>query len=326
MNIKLTDSNRLEIKELFDKEVSVKDIAAKFNVSNTTVRDTIIKMGGVFKPQTDTKRRYKLNEACFDNFTTEDSLYFYGLLLGDGNISKDRPRIKISLMKSDREILEKFRLFLGTDRPIKENKLNFSVVVDSVKISKVLSEQNFEPAKSTKEKLPAFYSRENYEMRHFWRGLVDADGSLYFGKYSENICLLSSEEIASEFKEFVKYHLGIEGSRLEQHQTSTKCFYSKFHCRNAIKVAEMLYKDSNIFLDRKFCKYLEFMKREIRFIEKDANRYIYFSKDIGKWKVYIDIPRNPFRDKKKVYLGAFKDKDVAVSIRDEFVSLYKSLL
>lgn len=113
MNIKLTNSDRLEIKELFDQGLSTKDIASKFNVSDTTIRDAVNRMGGVFKPQTDTKRKYKLNEECFGDFSTEDSLYFYGLLLGDGNISKDRPRVKISLMKPDREILEKFRLFFG---------------------------------------------------------------------------------------------------------------------------------------------------------------------------------------------------------------------
>lgn len=325
MNIKLTENDRVVIKELFDSGFSTKDIATKFNISDTTVRYSIAKMGGVFKPQTDTKRKYKLNENCFGDFSTEHSLYFYGLLLGDGNISKDRPRIKISLMKSDKELLEKFRDFLGTDRPIVENKLNFAVTVDSVKIASILSEQYLEPAKSTKEKLPKFYSRDSYEMRHFWRGLIDADGSLYFGKYSENICLLSSEEVASEFREFIKHHLDIEGSNLEQHRTSKRCFYSKFHCRNALKVADMLYKGSNIFLERKFSKYLEFMEREIRFIEKDINRYIHFAKDSNKWKIYVNVPKNIFRDKTAVYLGGYSTKEEAIKVRDEFVALMSLL-
>lgn len=326
MNIKLDHNQKLEIKELFDLGHSTKDIASKFAVSRTTVRQVINVLGGKFKSSSDTNRKYSLNEDCFGNFETEDSLYFFGLLLGDGNISKDRPRIKIGLQKCDKEILDKFAEFLGSDRPLKAYKNNYSLVIDSVRISEILLANNFEPCKSTRERIPKFYNREDINMRHFWRGLIDADGSLFISKdQKEHLNLISSIEVINEFEAFVKFHTGISMTSVQQHTTTKDCYYANYYCRNALTVADMLYKDSSIFLQRKFEKYEELMSKEHRFIKKDLDRYVSYIKSQNVYKVYIDIPANKFRGKTKVYLGRFKNIEDARKVRDEFVILLRGL-
>ena len=96
-------------------------------------------------------------------------------------------------------------------------------------------------------------------MRHFIRGYFDGNGSIYMNKcksYKYVRCSISSGSYEFLFG-LSKYleEIGIK-SFITNDRNSYKLFIGGKH--NCKRFADYMYKDSNIYLDRKYEKYLSY--------------------------------------------------------------------
>lgn len=95
------------------------------------------------------------------------------------------------------------------------------------------------------------------------RGYCDGDGSLSFGKKISNITdKITYYPLLSFVGTFnildgIKNHLGMEKNILK---TKDEIYSLAYSHRKAKKVADLLYKNSTIYLDRKYEKYLDFCR------------------------------------------------------------------
>ena len=64
--------------------------------------------------------KYKRNSDVFEKIDTEEKAYWLGFLYADGYINEKRKFVDIGLKRSDRGHLEKFRQFLESDVPIRD--------------------------------------------------------------------------------------------------------------------------------------------------------------------------------------------------------------
>jgi intein-encoded DNA endonuclease-like protein len=192
-------------------------------------------------------RIYSINESVFEE-NTEGSMYWAGFLMADGNLFESKKvskRIQIGLHNKDREHLEKLNLFLQTDRPLyRENKGTASkLIISSERIFDSLKRFGLKPKKSKTAKASNFAAKN----RHFWRGVVDGDGSIYFDKQGPCLSLVGSKSIVQQFRDFVLMHVNTEAKVL----THKTIFEIKLSGEKAIAIIKELYKDCSWFLERK---------------------------------------------------------------------------
>lgn len=253
-----------------------------------------------------TTKKIQKYEHAFCDFSKEHDAYFYGLLLSDGNISKDTNAISLSLKESDLHLLEEFKAYLKSDRKILQQqtckgRIQYRFIFDSALIKERLQEQNFEPRKSTRERLPNFNWQDN---RHFWRGVVDGDGSLFFNKNSPKISLCGSKEILTGFNLFCAKHCFTKPKKL--YKTNTENFYTVCYAgEEALRVMKLLYDGSKVHLNRK--KILVKQYEEV-FIPKSPNKNIRLLPS-GRYNVKIGFNR------KRVNVGTFDSYEEALEAR-----------
>lgn len=251
-----------QIKDILAKylnNISALRISKEYGVGISVIK-RIIEGNGVHWDNLPTnyklKTGSKINRECFKDFTTEQEMYFFGLLLADGCIVSNSNNIQICLQTRDLNILEKFKNFLGSDLNIKKktNQEAFLLSFSDKVIADKLREVGLESAKSLREKLPTFYDGNSLEMRHFWRGFVDGDGSVRsLASYrSRGFGLIGTLELVSSFEGFCRKFANTSAREYSQNKAVNKnCYEIEFTGIDASAIANLLYSDCSISLDRK---------------------------------------------------------------------------
>lgn len=208
---------------------------------------------------------YDINENIFDEVTDEEQAYWLGFLFADGNISKKNYYICINLSGKDLSHLEKFKKFLNYKREIITYKTKQGYLVSRLSVSNKhmwnrLNEIGCTPNKTNILKFPIeLFKNKEHLIRHFIRGYWDGDGCLTYrdkDKKRAEANVISTNDFLKEMQKYfpVKQKENIPIKHKENNIIRT------WTCegRSALKVAEYLYKNSKIYLERKYQKYLEF--------------------------------------------------------------------
>lgn len=129
-------------------------------------------------PTPSRQRKYACDEQYFTRLTAE-SAYWLGFILADGNVyvrwRNNRPQFVFSLYSVDREHLEWFRSCLGSNHPITRAKTGvYTFRVLSYGLCLSLEHRGIVPCKSKIVEMPELPTRLE---KHFWRGVIDGDGS-----------------------------------------------------------------------------------------------------------------------------------------------------
>jgi hypothetical protein len=254
--------NQIDIaKDLYLSGKSTYKIAEVFNIDHETVAYALKKIGVEIRPKTDKVYYHdNFNHKAFSDMSDEKSLYFYGLLLADGCLSKNKSgkynHIAIALKEEDKYMLQYLLDYLGSDNSIRDvsyfdkrtnktyhsNSISFN---DTEIVSRLVS-YGFSPRKSLKEVVPPSPIKDS---RHFWRGMIDGDGCLYKKGKSLKISLVGSKEINTAFNDFVESNVKIITKREVKHRNNL--FYIVYTGDDARRVSKLLYEDASIFLLRK---------------------------------------------------------------------------
>lgn len=218
------------------------------------------------------QRKYFLNEHYFDEIDTPEKAYILGFFYADGSNNISKQTVSMSLQEEDKNVLEQIRLNIGSERPLEfldySNKHDFGysyknqyrLLIFSKCICNQLNNLGMTPNKSLTLEFPNWLNPELYS--HFIRGYFDGDGS-YCAYYTKSqkfqplLTFTSTESFCKKIQEILIDKLDIPGGNI--YDASCNNGITKvLSISGAIqvkKILDWLYKDSTIFLQRKFDKY-----------------------------------------------------------------------
>lgn len=227
--------------------------------------------------------KYEKDEEYFNNIDSANKAYILGFILTDGCIgvsSSKSKRLKITLQKQDSEILEKILKELKTSSPIRfatvqtvlPNGSKYKGEVAEINIcSNLLCDSlikyGITPKKTYKGKININLIPREFR-RDFVRGIVDGDGSfgIYCGSKSNKISYdglrmvgnINTLEIVAEIlKDDAGIKSKIYSSNAYHEDIKTLDVSGK---ERLIKTLHYLYRDSLLYLQRKYEKYLRLIK------------------------------------------------------------------
>lgn len=199
--LKIQTTEHDNIKNIYESGMNLNSIADRYNVSREAIAKILRKLS--VKIQHGHTRKAE-SGVVLDYFEkdTEGAAYFYGLLLADGCIS-DRGKVSIALKTEDSYILQNLKTELKLNSEVRNTMRKdcdkYSQLCFTIEsISNSLRSLGMEPRKSTKEIAPERFTNN----RHFWRGLVDGDGSV--GTTTSRVYLCGSQTLCTQFLEYCK--------------------------------------------------------------------------------------------------------------------------
>lgn len=204
------------------------------------------------------RNKYKWNTDCFSKPNPE-AAYWAGVLSADGCV-KNKPNNTLDLTSTDKELVDGFRNFLGTDKkiyvynnPNKENwKTEYRISTSNPYIIEDMKLWNIEPKKSKYNKIPDCIKNNNELLNYWLVGLIDGDGCIREDDDGNiSISFLSSKEIT-------EFMLNIFPSgKSYPKKDCENLFDLRFNGKNAIELYKTIYK--GIGLSRKWDKMIKFV-------------------------------------------------------------------
>lgn len=218
------------------------------------------------------QNRLRCNEKVFDTIDNEEASYWLGFLYADGNISSTGNRLEVRLSIKDLEHLEKFRKFLNLSTEIRTGICNGNgfchLSIRNKHLWETLDKLGCHPRKSltlTFPKLSIFKGNVQELVLHFIRGYVDGDGCLSIYKRNTGVIATELNLVGTEnFLKTVNLIFKNKGyiSNKSCNDWENKAYQLKFSFVPSRKIARYLYENANIYLERKYKKYLEFCSLE----------------------------------------------------------------
>lgn len=249
-----------------------KDLDTYFNKGLGTCRGLLERRGYKAKSISEINRKYSLKEDFFDKIDSEEKAYMLGFIYADGCNFPEGTRVVIGLQEKDKTLLETFKTLLNYDRPLYYRKASTSsyrnssaqyiLTISSKRISDKLTKLGAVKAKSLILTFPSEDQVPESLHNHFIRGYFDGDGCITGVKphFSRNSKLLEFDwsvvgtfDFVSSIQKIMVKELNLTMTKIKKHRNVFYLEYSgNKQCK---KIAEWMYKDSSIFLERKYEKF-----------------------------------------------------------------------
>ena len=255
-------TNKLGIKiddilKMYESGKTPAEIAEYFNCCLPNITRRLKKAGvpfqrNYFKDRRVRTNRHKVDTTFFKEIDTEEKAYFLGIMMADGSIGTNKTQFYLKL--KDEDVVVKFKEALKCDYSIKhhDNPYSYILQVSCQELIEDLIKWGCTPNKTYTLQLPKI--KEDL-MHHFIRGFMDGDGCIRVGKTrsTDYFDIVSASKIFIEqLKEVLLPHTNHIGISKE-----TK--YNVWHLRCGGKqvkpLLDWIYKDSTIYMQRKFFKY-----------------------------------------------------------------------
>lgn len=266
----ITDNNEKDIVSLYKNGLSITKIAEKYKLYHKYVSKILDKYD--VKRINNGKRKYCVNEHYFDNIDTPNKAYILGLLFADGYNSIDKDTVRICLTYNDKYILERINDELDSNFPITfinydkidnkphDTKNMYQLNIYSSYICKKLESYGMVKNKSLVLKYPK--NIPNQFQSHFIRGYFDGNGSFCYytnkyGTYNSTITITSTYDFCVGALETMREQISVGGGIYDTscHNGITSVLTFCGNIQNN-KIFEWLYKDSDMYLERKYTKFL----------------------------------------------------------------------
>ncbi len=257
-----TEIRKMYEEEYIKKNLSMKKVGEKYNMSEGQVAYYFKKFNLKTKDLSAAHRKYTLDESYFEKIDREDKAYWLGFLYADGNVyigEKNRKQyvITLSLKNTDREHVVEFRKAIQSKAKIKNSDHGMvTLAITSKKMAMDLIKLGCVPNKTFKITFPSEEIVPRYLQRHFIRGVFDGDGCISFikgnddARYHVDFQILGTEHLLNETKRIL---LREQAVFKEPKITKIKGIYKLrlTGVYNAIKIMSYLYDDATVFLQRK---------------------------------------------------------------------------
>lgn len=262
-----------EMISLYLSGYSTVEIGAQKNKHPGCVVQVLKRCGIPTRSRSERQRRYTINDSYFDNINTEMKAYFLGLLYADGTHNPDRYCIRLRLQEGDRHILDTFSSEIVSNRPLRfipKKQVNhnnqYGLSINNKRISNNLLRFGLVKRKSWNLNFPYFLQKDL--IRHFVRGFVDGDGTLYISKNKRfTVGISSTYAFTTQLESVIYHHLGIHGS-ISKSPIGTHS-YLRYHGNiNALIFCNWLYLDNVVSLNRKYDKFLKMKELRKEYVDR----------------------------------------------------------
>src|SRR3989344_8780461 len=229
--------------------LSEREIARRLGIGKTTINRWSRELG--LEPV-----KHTVNESFFDDLN-EKSAYLLGYIYADGNINwnpeKGYYSMTITAAEKDKEHLEKVRSLISSTKPLlySAKTKSYRLIVNSKKLCQKLISLGVIPRKSLTVQFPNI---PNSQIKHFIRGVIDGDGNVRYvnrkrSPYFEITIASGSKAFCEDLIKAVKENTGIPAYA---RRINENLYIIQYSCSRGEKLAEFIYSDSSIFLERKF--------------------------------------------------------------------------
>lgn len=247
----------LDIKELIklnSEGYTQKEMAKKLSVCRASVQRALRKL---HLSTPNYHNALKFDNTVFDCVDSEEKAYWLGFLYADGNVSSTINNVELSLSAADIEHLEKYRKFLKNESPVKISTVTCNgkkftrcrLAVTNKHFKEQLISLGCVPNKSLSLKFPKNVFKYDDLKYHFIRGYVDGDGCISFTPSGRlNLQIVGTKEFLCSIKEIFPMFSNLMHDKRWRNNT----FCISCNCNNADEVITKLYKNSKIYLQRKY--------------------------------------------------------------------------
>ncbi len=245
------------------------EIAKIYNINASAVCYLLNKFG-VERRDDKHKSKFYLNEDFFEDIDSREKAYWLGFIFADGYITKDS-YVGIALNSCDKEHLEKFKKAIGSNHIIHTYKCSDNCFSNPnnyysrllFKSEKMCSDLEKIGCVEHKSLVLSFPKISPLFYKDFIRGYFDGDGSLSFSKKSYDFKIIGTKEFLIEIFNILNKELSLDLSDKNLYQrikSDKNTFYSSVGNKNKTKkFLNYIYKSSDVYLDRKYQKYLDFL-------------------------------------------------------------------
>lgn len=269
------------------------EIRKIFNIKDEKVLNRWLKESNIEKKRVKSGNKYTFNSRYFDHINTEDKAYWLGFVWCDGYVCKrDKYKngkyqyeFKLSLMKHDYNHLEKLKSALESNHQLRFYKYSSSYgegeearlyICNKHFGSSLYEKHGLIPNRCNIDKL-INHIPENL-IRHFIRGVLDADGSIGDYLINDNRLTTPSLKHAVRFYtyenllDFIQEYFYINkiikkrSSKRKRHQERDGyCSELSYGGTKQVPVIlNHLYGGAKVYLDRKYETYLSIINRKER--------------------------------------------------------------
>lgn len=266
----LTDAERAEAVEEYVAGESAPKIAERLGVKSPAVYLALKKSGMLRRSNSDYSKEEAIRHDFFSKINTGYKAYWLGFLIADGCVSR-KGEIIIALKATDAGHISIWRAAVESKRRItrSEKMKSFGAshwlyksarfVIKSNQMAGDLFDLGVIPAKTGRTVYPKGIP-EALEA-DFWRGAVDGDGWLFWGKAGARkqftLGLTGNLELINEFRVFCRKHVPTNAS-IQANGSIVRFVVTDSY---AYRIANLLYGSATVALRRKRKVFLSAMRR-----------------------------------------------------------------
>lgn len=239
----------------YNNGTPLKKVAKKYGTNEQTL-SKIFKENNIDITKSDRYGKhvyFNLNNRIFENIDTEEKAYWLGFILADGYIDAKYQHLEVGLREDDKEHLEKLKIFLNADTKLryKAKTKSYTLYVCSKDICRDLKKHGVENAKSLTCRLNTDIMNNPKLKNHYLRGFWDGDGSVYITKENRfQISFVKNKHIINDIRENVPQFKDMK----PQNKKGTQGYQISIAHKKSLDFIKDIYKDSHVYLDRKFNK------------------------------------------------------------------------
>lgn len=270
------------IKIKYSEGLSQKKIADLMGVSDRTIMELMKKYEIKARSDREQALRYRCNESFFKNIDSEEKAYWLGFMYADGFIQNKRKhsnyKVGITLSVIDKGHLIKFKENISSNHKISTYEQNNGfggdysrILISSNEMAEDLINKGCVLNKTDKIVFPNENIVPKELIRHFIRGYIDGDGSVGYSylknskngkrdKFEGKIGIVGTKEMLEGIlKEFNVEHLKLDQRHKDRDNNNYQINIGGN--KKVINLLNWMYKDSTIYLERKYEKYLEIVNK-----------------------------------------------------------------
>lgn len=202
----------------------------------------------------------------FEIIDTEEKAYWLGFLCADGYVAANEDKIELTLAEKDLAHLEKYKASLNLTNKIcyRSATKAYRISFRSQKCKSDLIKLGCIPQKSLKLEFPSDKQVPLNLIRHFCRGYFDGDGCICNTDNTFSLSFIGTENFINGFLNVAPQSMYKNNKITNVHRKGGAKRYMLSAQEDAIIFLNWLYKDSSIYLDRKYELYLDFINNGIK--------------------------------------------------------------
>ncbi len=267
----LTEEEKYQIIQEYQNGAKMQDLRIKYHCGLAQIRK-ILKENNVdirYRYGRDTNEKKYCDEHYLDVLDTPEKFYFLGFFAADGTNMQDSKRISIKIQARDVDLLLRFKEMFHSEYElhyVKRPQPTWSDCYDFYMGGKYLcdrlDELGFPQRKTFKLNYPDYIPDEF--VRDFIRGEFDGDGciSLSDNNRCAECSFVGYKPFMRGLQKAIKEQTGVLFREVPYSKNDKLCRMVSYRKDDNIKFLNWLYKNSSIYLQRKYNKYIQFINEQ----------------------------------------------------------------